>query len=1250
MPSYRRRLLHTVATLSVVALFPATADAQVAGDEFDGGALNTSVWRVYDPVGDSSVSVASGRLQLALPAGVSHDLWPHAAWGGALRAPRVLRGAGNGDFEIEAKYDSAATQTIQGQGLVAQADHDDLVRFDVYSSGGTTKVFAATFVGGQPTVRVNNTIPAGAPLYLRMRRTGSSWTLRYSHTGTSWTTAASFNFSLALSEFGVFAINAGGTLPPAFTSGVDYFRILSQQLPPPPNEPPPDTVPPAISAVSAQAGASSATVAWTTDEPADSRVEYGPTTAYGESRSDATLTTAHSLNLTGLACETSYHYRVSSADANANRSTGTDRTFTTGACSSPPGGTAGDEFDGAALDTSVWRVHDPVGDSSVSVASGQLRLALPAGVPHDLWPHAAWGNVLRAPRVLRATGNGDFEIEAKYDTAVSQSIQGQGLVAQADQDDLVRFDVYSSDGTTKVFAATFVGGQPTVRVNDTIAGGAPLYLRMRRNGSTWTLLYSHTGTSWATAASFNFPLTLNEFGVFAANAGGSPPAFTSRVDYFRILSQQAPPPPPPPDTTPPAITAVAAQAGATSATVTWTTDEPADSRVEFGPTTGYGQSRSDATLATAHSIDLTGLACETSYHYRVSSADAAANRATGTDRTFTTGACSSPPGGGVAGDEFDGGTLGSAWRVYDPVGDSSVSVASGQLRLALPAGVSHDLWPHAASGNVLRAPRVLRAAGNGDFEIEAKYDTATSQSVQGQGLVAQADHDDLVRFDVYSSGGTTKVFAATFVGGQPTVRVNDTIPAGAPLYLRMRRSSGNWTLRYSHTGTSWTTAASFNFPLTLNEFGLFATNSGSPPPAFTSRVDYFRILSQQAPADTSPPAISGVGAQAGASSATVTWTTNEPADSRVEFGPTTAYGESRSNASLTAAHSLNLTGLACQSTYHYRVSSADANGNRATGTDRTFTTGSCAGTGAPTITVWHGEPQVFGEFGFPQRWLNVLGRADDPNGLSRVEYQLDNGPVRELVIDPAQNLRINRLGDFNVQIDRTAIAPGDHLLTLVAIDNLGNQTKRFVQLRVHPDRTWPLPYETDWASGLGRAAQIVDGRWAGQGDGIRTLEPGYDRTIALGAESWAGLDVTVPVTIHSFDLTATHSGIGLATGWRGHEGGVDDPPTGWPLGALCFYFRAGNNPHRMFIYYYERDPYTVPQAGDWIALGTPYLFRMKTEPLSATTSRYSCKVWRASDPEPSQWMMSDVSARRDGSVLLVADYADVTFGRVRVTP
>ena len=64
------------------------------------------------------------------------------------------------------------------------------------------------------------------------------------------------------------------------------------------------------------------------------------------------------------------------------------------------------------------------------------------------------------------------------------------------------------------------------------------------------------------------------------------------------------------DTTAPTISGrTATNITASSAQVTWTTDEPATSRVEYGPTTAYGSSTTlDSTLVTAHSVALTGLA------------------------------------------------------------------------------------------------------------------------------------------------------------------------------------------------------------------------------------------------------------------------------------------------------------------------------------------------------------------------------------------------------------------------------------------------------------------------------------------------------------------------------------------------------------------------------------------------------------------------------------------------------------------
>ncbi|MBI1848933.1 MAG: fibronectin type III domain-containing protein [Planctomycetes bacterium] len=97
----------------------------------------------------------------------------------------------------------------------------------------------------------------------------------------------------------------------------------------------------------------------------------------------------------------------------------------------------------------------------------------------------------------------------------------------------------------------------------------------------------------------------------------------------------------PPDTTPPVISNVTAtNIGSTSATITWTTDEASDSVVEYGLTTSYGSTASNATRVTSHSIALMGLTSNAVYNYRVKSADAAGNTATSANFSFQTGSTS----------------------------------------------------------------------------------------------------------------------------------------------------------------------------------------------------------------------------------------------------------------------------------------------------------------------------------------------------------------------------------------------------------------------------------------------------------------------------------------------------------------------------------------------------------------------------------------------------------------------------------
>lgn len=73
--------------------------------------------------------------------------------------------------------------------------------------------------------------------------------------------------------------------------------------------------------------------------------------------------------------------------------------------------------------------------------------------------------------------------------------------------------------------------------------------------------------------------------------------------------------------------------------------------------------------------------------------------------------------------------------------------------------------------------------------------------------------------------------------------------------------------------------------------------------------------------------------------ATTTWTTDELADSQIAYGLTTSYGATTTlDSSLVTSHSVTLTGLTAATAYHYRIRSADAQGNARFSSDQTFTT------------------------------------------------------------------------------------------------------------------------------------------------------------------------------------------------------------------------------------------------------------------------------------------------------------------------
>ncbi len=86
----------------------------------------------------------------------------------------------------------------------------------------------------------------------------------------------------------------------------------------------------------------------------------------------------------------------------------------------------------------------------------------------------------------------------------------------------------------------------------------------------------------------------------------------------------------------PVISQVVARPGPGRVTITWTTDVPADSQVQYGPGTAYGSSTPlDRTLDRSHSVTITGLARKSQYFFQVLSRDSVGSlsSATGNFRT-----------------------------------------------------------------------------------------------------------------------------------------------------------------------------------------------------------------------------------------------------------------------------------------------------------------------------------------------------------------------------------------------------------------------------------------------------------------------------------------------------------------------------------------------------------------------------------------------------------------------------------------
>ncbi|TAH34067.1 hypothetical protein EYC59_03660 [Candidatus Saccharibacteria bacterium] len=196
----------------------------------------------------------------------------------------------------------------------------------------------------------------------------------------------------------------------------------------------------------------------------------------------------------------------------------------------------------------------------------------------------------------------------------------------------------------------------------------------------------------------------------------------------------------------------------------------------------------------------------------------------------------------------------------------------------------------------------------------------------------------------------------------------------------------------------------------------------------TSSVVNFTI------ADTTAPTISAVASSSiTQTSATVTWTTNEAADSQVKYGATTSYGSTTTlDSTKVTSHSVSLSGLTAGTLYHYQVVSKDAAGNSTSSADATFTTSAPAGdTTAPTVTIT--APAA----GNVSGTVTFSATASDNVGVSNVQFKYGSTVIGT---DPSS--------PYSVSWNTTTVADGTYTLTATASDAAGNTKSATVNVTV----------------------------------------------------------------------------------------------------------------------------------------------------------------------------------------------------------
>jgi len=336
---------------------------------------------------------------------------------------------------------------------------------------------------------------------------------------------------------------------------------------------------------------------------------------------------------------------------------------------------------------------------------------------------------------------------------------------------------------------------------------------------------------------------------------------------------------------------------------------------------GYRIYRGGALIAStaATTVSDIGLQPSTSYSYTVAAYDAAQNAsAQSTAAPATTQGApptgdTTPPSVSMTAPAANAIVRGSTVAITASASDN-IGVSGVQFLLdGVAIGAEDTGSPYSLTWNTTNAtdgPHQLTARAR-----DAAGNTTTSQAVgiRVDNLPPTGTITINGGADATSSRNVTLTLSATDVGSSVT-------------HMRFANGSSFSTPETFAATRNWTLSSGSGLKTVRVQY---RDESGTWSPAFTDTIVR----------DAAAPTISAVTASGiGPSSATISWTTNENATSRVEFGPTPSYGQSTQQGQLVTSHSVVLANLAETTLYYYRVRSSDAAGNERIGSGSSFKT------------------------------------------------------------------------------------------------------------------------------------------------------------------------------------------------------------------------------------------------------------------------------------------------------------------------